>query len=341
MRNRSRIALLVVVLFMLSAVSITAYQSMSKIITLVDDGKVTRYETDASSVEQLLEQLEVTLGDKDTVNPSLDTKIEDNMQITIERWKPTVSLTLNGDTIKYKTGVATVGDFIKLKGLDGAEGLTVEPTEETAITDGLNIIAKTKEVKEKTEERPMSFETKVKESDTLKAGETKVAQEGKNGLKKVTLDEVYFGGELVDEVVKNVEVVEEPVDKVIIKGTKKTVKDNTNGEAYEYTKVYDMEATAYTAYNGDGWGNMTASGMTTFVGVVAVDPNVIPLGTRLYVEGYGLAIAGDTGGAIKGQKIDLFFDTKSECTQFGRRQRKVYVLKDQTITVADIKSSQS
>ena len=67
--------------------------------------------------------------------------------------------------------------------------------------------------------------------------------------------------------------------------------------------------------------------------MVAVDPKVIPLGTILYVEDYGIAIAGDTGGAIKGHDIDLFMNTRSEARSFGRRDKEVYILKDQNIDV--------
>ena len=172
MKNRSRIALLIVALFMLCAVSITAYQSMSKIITLVDDGKVTQYETDASSVKELLTQLKVTLGDKDTVQPALETEIEDNMKITIERWKPTVSYTENGETVEFKTGLTTVGDIIDAKGLINAEGLAVEPSLETKITDGMKITVKTKKVETVNETRQIGFETKVVETADLAFGET-------------------------------------------------------------------------------------------------------------------------------------------------------------------------
>lgn len=80
----------------------------------------------------------------------------------------------------------------------------------------------------------------------------------------------------------------------------------------EAIKILSMEATAYTddvASQGK-WVGQTASGLKPQVGVVAVDPRVIPLGTKLYIEGYGEAIAGDTGGAIKGHKIDLFFNSR-------------------------------
>lgn len=83
-----------------------------------------------------------------------------------------------------------------------------------------------------------------------------------------------------------------------------------------------MLATAYTHT-----GNRTATGTMPRVGVVAVDPKVIPLGTRLYIDGYGFARAEDTGGAIKGDKIDLFLDTSEEAKRFGRRWVTVYILK--------------
>ena len=82
-----------------------------------------------------------------------------------------------------------------------------------------------------------------------------------------------------------------------------------------------FEATAYT------WtGYRTATGTWPSRGTVAVDPEVIPLGTKLYIEGYGEAVAEDTGGLVKGNIIDLYFPTESECWEFGRRQVEVRIL---------------
>lgn len=94
---------------------------------------------------------------------------------------------------------------------------------------------------------------------------------------------------------------------------------------HAYSAVYTMEATAYLPSDGGGSG-ITASGMYAQRGVVAVDPNVIPLGTRLYIPGYGEAIAADTGGAIRGARIDLCMESYNEAMQFGRRNVEVYVL---------------
>ena len=99
----------------------------------------------------------------------------------------------------------------------------------------------------------------------------------------------------------------------------------TSRGAMRYVREYDMEATAYLPTDGDGNG-ITASGMLAERGVVAVDTDVIPLGTRLYIPGYGMAIAGDTGGAIYGERIDLCMESYGEAMEFGRRWVKVYVL---------------
>jgi len=94
-----------------------------------------------------------------------------------------------------------------------------------------------------------------------------------------------------------------------------------------------MEATAYTSGYGctgklpcDPWYGITASGMHVRHGVVAVDRTLIPLGTRLYVEGYGFAIAADVGGAIRGYKIDLFMYCINDARRFGRRHINVWIL---------------
>lgn len=95
----------------------------------------------------------------------------------------------------------------------------------------------------------------------------------------------------------------------------------------KYKKHLEMTATAYSAFNSAGEYARTASGALARKGIVAVDKRVIPLGTKLYIEGYGEAIAGDVGGAIKGNKIDLCFeDTNANLKKFGRQKVQVYIL---------------
>lgn len=100
---------------------------------------------------------------------------------------------------------------------------------------------------------------------------------------------------------------------------------NTPSGSAHYRAVYNMEATAYLPGDGNGSG-ITATGMVATRGVVAVDPGVIPLGTRVYIPGYGEAVAGDTGGAIRGNRVDLCMESYGEAMQFGRRAVEVYIL---------------
>lgn len=101
--------------------------------------------------------------------------------------------------------------------------------------------------------------------------------------------------------------------------------DRAMNEPSRYSRVLTMNASAYTAYD-DGNSNTTYRGNPVHKGLVAVDPSVIPLGTRLYIPGYGYAVADDIGGAIKGNCIDMAFESRSEALQFGRRQVTVYIL---------------
>ncbi len=95
----------------------------------------------------------------------------------------------------------------------------------------------------------------------------------------------------------------------------------TERDLPRYQQVMEVEATAYTHT-----GNPTFTGVYPRIGTIAVDPSVFPLGTRMYVEGYGFGIAEDTGGLIKGEIIDLFMDTEKECFQWGRRKVTIYIL---------------
>lgn len=118
---------------------------------------------------------------------------------------------------------------------------------------------------------------------------------------------------------------EETVEKQV-KSAKK-VKETTTNDIKG--KTFAVEATAYTA-GCSGCSGITATGINLnnnpYAKVIAVDPNVIPLGTEVYVEGYGYAVAGDTGGAIKGNKIDIHLPTKDEAYNWGRRTVNITII---------------
>lgn len=104
--------------------------------------------------------------------------------------------------------------------------------------------------------------------------------------------------------------------------------DTLTGTPQNYSRVLNMTATAYGPGVRDNgkWNNLTYMGGTVRKGVAAVDPSVIPMGSRLWIEGYGEAIAEDQGSAIKGNRIDLAFDDRQQALDYGIQPTKVYVL---------------
>lgn len=113
----------------------------------------------------------------------------------------------------------------------------------------------------------------------------------------------------------------------ILAGIKERINQIQPPQGATLVGEWDMTATAYYSGGGGLSGNsITAIGLRVKKGIVAVDPKVIPLGTKLYIPGYGEALAADTGGWIKGDRIDLAFDSLEECYRFGRRKVKVYLV---------------
>ena len=151
-------------------------------------------------------------------------------------------------------------------------------------------------------------------------GQVVVWKPGTGGVRERIFHLVYEDGTLVSQVLVSDSLLKPAADEALAVGNS-VYRGGAMNEFY-------MEATAYspTVQETDGNPWMTASGMKSGRGVVAVDPKVIPLGTKLYVEGYGYAIAGDTGGAIKGDRIDVFFYSSDEMVRWGRRWARVFVL---------------
>lgn len=178
------------------------------------------------------------------------------------------------------------------------------------------------ELKEETKRLPHA--TSYVLSREIGPGRLMKAREGKDGSVKNTYKLLYRNGKLVDRsLVATVRI--EPVDAIYRVG-----KAGYAASRGSYTRsiVKVMHATAYDPSAGRGARATfrTATGERAQYGVAAVDPRVIPLGTMLYIEGYGLALACDTGGAIRGNRIDLCVPTRSDAMRFGRKQVKVHVL---------------
>jgi len=161
------------------------------------------------------------------------------------------------------------------------------------------------------------------ETRDLPPGMSQVVEEGSPGLYR----QVYEVDPLTQQrEMKYIYPLVPPKPKVIARNSQPAIGEKFDLENLVIKRVFIAEATAYTHT-----GYRTASGAYPRYGLIATDPQVIPLGTKLYVEGYGYAIAADTGGAIKGDKIDVFFDTRGRCFQWGRRHVKVFVLEELSI----------
>ncbi len=184
----------------------------------------------------------------------------------------------------------------------------------------------------------VKHETKIIYNNEQYVDYEKVVQEGSDGIKKSEYKELYFDGELISKSLEKETIYKDSVDEIVEKGTKEYVVATSRG-GFRYDNEIDMVATAYDLsfestgkYPGDFEYGITASGTLAKPGTVAVDPSVIPLGTKLYIAStdgspdYGLATALDTGGAIKGYRIDLFMEDGTDALNFGIRQVKVYIL---------------
>ncbi len=237
-----------------------------------------------------------------------------------------VTISVDGEMKSVRTTGTTVAEALAEAGVELGDEDIID-TEPMTVVDCETAVRVTRVKSETvTEKRETDFKTVEKKTSALFAGDTRVETEGQKGEIEAVYAVKYVNGEPAERTLIKETVVKEPVDKVVLVGTKQKPKAAavTASAPASYKAAYTMRATAYT-YGDDG-GNVTYTGVSTRRGIVAVDPSVIPLGTRLYIEGYGSAVAGDIGSAIKGDRIDLFMETESECISFGRRSVTVYVL---------------
>ena len=307
-----------------------AYDVSATTVRINDNNNSYSVKTNAETVEELLSEEEVSLNELDTINVENSDTIKNNMEIVIKRAFYVNVIIDDKEPIKIKTNYDTVGKIISdLRKEHGTEYILESGSSSSKPEPNMQIkVNSVKEVSE-TKKENIPFETVVVENDKLEVGKERVSVEGVNGQTETEIKTVYVGGKVSSITEGEPVVVKKAVNKVKKKGTKKpepvvpAVK--TNRGKFEILRELSMKATAYTET-----GNRTASGMKAAVGVVAVDPKVIPLGSKLYIEGYGYAVAGDTGGAIKNNRIDLFFNTERECVNYGVKNNvKVYVLGDQ------------
>jgi 3D (Asp-Asp-Asp) domain-containing protein len=173
----------------------------------------------------------------------------------------------------------------------------------------------------RTETKEIPFKTEYRFDRNMTAGRHKTMQTGIPTKVIRTIEVTTLDGKVVNSRTLSETKTEGRNEIILI--AKPAIPQTRGG--FIRTKVIEVEATAYSPHE-PGLDFRTASGMKAGDGIIAVDPRIIPLGTKVYVEGYGFAIAADTGGAIKGHRIDVCFNSLAKMDAWGRKRVKVHIL---------------
>lgn len=304
-------------------------------VTIVDQNNEFVCTTMKKDVNEILEESKITVGPHDEVtSESENGKIN---SISIARAFPVTVCADGNEKTVYLTG-GTAGDALKQAGVTLGENDLMNVNSNATVGENEMIIVSRVDYEESVTTEAIPHEVTYEETSTMRAGSSVVVSRGSDGTRQIHTVNKYVDGKLVDTDVQE-EIVAQPVTEQIMVGTSNMVSQmdppsgitlNENGVPTQYSSVITGSATAYSATEGAG----TASGMRAAVGRVAVNPNLIPYGTKLFirtVDGsyvYGYAVAADTGTALMSGHaiVDLFFDTYEESRQFGRRNVEIYVL---------------
>ncbi len=301
----------------------------AKQVEIVKDNEKKTVWTTADKVGELLNEQKIALIPQDYISVKPEEQIRDKMSVEIK--KALYLSLLDGSKKEQKvwSTSATVADFLNQQGIILNKFDRVEPSLQDQVKQ--NAVIKVIRVEKVTDvvEEPIKFAEVTKKDSKLSKGQKKVVTEGKEGLLSKKFEVVRENGKEVTRKLISEKTVRAKQDKVVAVGTKVLVAQVSRGAAPAGGKELYVSATAYTA-GCNGCSGTTATGINLranpHVKVIAVDPRVIPLGSKVYVEGYGYAIAADKGSAIKGNKIDVFFPALSDAYRWGTRKVKIKIL---------------
>lgn len=303
-------------------------------VNVTIEGKKQVVWTTANTVKELIDELEIAYSEHDKIEPALSAEISENLDIIYESAFQ-VDLTSDGEQREIWTTSTTVADFLEKENVSLGELDRVEPALDEQVNEETDIrVIRVEKVTDVVEET-VAFGTVTRKDNNLDNGKEKVVQAGKQGRVNKHYEVVLEDGKEVSRELIETETVQESKDKIVAVGTRPTAPSVSRGSSPTQSqgakkgRTLTVTATAYTAVCS-GCTGITATGINLNnnrnAKVIAVDPNVIPLGSRVHVEGYGTAIAGDTGGAINGNKIDVHVATKAEARRWGRKQVKITIL---------------
>lgn len=309
------------------------YTKAKQIIVSTDGEKQQEYYSTAETVGDFLNESNIDLNEHDKVSLGNDAEIKDGLTITIEKAYQ-VLVNDGGDETKVWTTGGTVGDLLESENIELGELDRLKPkttanlSKDTAIT--ITRVEKVTDIVEST----IDYSVVTKNDSSLEKGSKKVVEQGEEGLVAKHYEVTLENGEEVSRKLVKEEVEKESKQRVVAVGTKVIQNKGTSTVSRGDGKVAETLYMHATAYN---WNCPTCSGSGKTAtgynlkanpsGVIAVDPSVIPLGTKVWVEGYGYAVARDTGGNIKGNRIDVHMPSQAAALRFGTKNVKVKILK--------------
>jgi uncharacterized protein YabE (DUF348 family) len=309
----------------------------AKQVHVVENQEEKTYWSASDTVKEFLEEQNIVVKEHDKLTPNPDTELSKDMKIDIQRAFP-LKVVVGGKEQEEWSTSTTVADFLSQQGITLNELDRVEPAlTETVTSNALIKVIRVEKVTDVVEE-PIKFAVVSKKDGSLDKGKQKVVTEGQEGLLSKKYEVTLEDGKEVSRNLVSETKIRDKKDKIVAMGTKEIAVQVSRGTPAAAAsqasdkpsgKEFYVSSTAYTA-SCNGCSGITATGLNLKANpnakVIAVDPSVIPLGTKVYVEGYGYAVAADKGGAIKGNKIDVFFPNKSQAYRWGNKRVKIKVL---------------
>lgn len=333
------VALLLPLVFVVPLLAQTVF-AQTTTYTIRDGEEVVVYTSNTTDPAGVLKELGIELGSEDTYtttpgNGVAEIIVQRNQDITINYCGEVMEVCSYGETLETllnRLGLtASYGDNIVSLPLD------------TMTYDGMEVTVDNLMQVEQTYTQEIPYEVSYCYDPTLPEGEEKLLVAGKSGQTSITASVTYKNFTEQSRTVLSETVVESVVNEIVLVGTgEKVGAEGTvaigngvivtaDGEILTYSRTDTFKTTAYT-HTDEGCNMITATGTTVRVGSVAVDPTVVPYGTRMFIVAndgsyiYGIATAEDCGGGVKGNHIDLYFPTTDECWAYGVRSATVYFL---------------
>lgn len=282
-------------------------------ITILNGGQQQTVRTATQTVGAALSEAGIALYGTDGVEPALGTWLQPNMTIQVQRSVP-LTITVDGRIMQMRSHHSSVLDVLAEVGIGlvGYDYTIPGPDMPLNANDTIQVIRVTEDFR--LVDEPIPFQTLWQASAELDLDSTAVLSAGQPGIQRKRLRVRYENGVEVSQTVDGEWVAQQPVNQVIGYGTRVTVRTvDTPSGPLEYWRVVRMRVTSYTAASSGkspdhpNYG-ITASGVPAGTGVVAIDRSVVPFRSEVYVPGYGVGFAGDTGGGVRGRWIDLGYD---------------------------------